>query len=374
MAHDDHLRVLFVGPLWEGTDLGTSTSMSRLRALHNLGLNITSLDTTCYLPSGPRLLRSFAIRTFAHPSVYRMNMQLRDLVQKKQHDVIWIEKGDWLYPWTLAYVRKQGCFLVHYNTDDIFGRYEHLWLHRLGIKYYDLYLTTNRYNVTEIRRSYGINTMRVGMGYDSNVHRPFKDFNGGKKIDIVFVGTWRPQTEEYLVALWNAGIDLQVWGNGWRKAHHEELRTVKPLPHADYARKITSAKIALCSVSRWNRNESTGRSFEIPAIGTFMLAEHTPEHEFIYGDGVGVGLFRTTAELVEKARYYLENPSERKAIAREGHARSLEPGYSWAGHMRREWPIVERLLKDPTSTASPVEDEPFWPGFRRGTLPQQAGI
>ena len=371
MTQHSRLRILFVGPLWEATSLGTSTCLSRLRAMRSLGLNVVSLDTADYLPSRPRLLRSVVRRTYMHPSVYRMNMRLRTLFQEAQYDIVWIEKGDWVYPWTLAWARRQRCAMVHYNTDDILGRHEHLWLHRLGIKYYDLYLTTNRHNVTEIRRSYSVNTVRVGMGYDAAVHRPLQAPKRDER-DVVFIGTWRPSTEHYIMALRNAGIDVQVWGHNWRKARNGALRTVKPLPHSEYVSTIAQAKIALCTLSRWNRNESTGRSFEIPAIGTFMLAERTAEHEFIYGDGIGAALFSTPEELVEKARYYLTNPAEREAIAAGGHVRSQNPGYSWTDHIRREWPIVERMLAQPGSMPVGDEDAPFWQGFRNGAMPPQA--
>ena len=111
-----------------------------------------------------------------------------------------------------------------------------------------------------------------------------------------------------------AGLDVRVWGHNWGKARQAELRAVKPLPQGEYAAEIARARMALCSLSRWNRNESTGRSFEIPAIGTMMLAERTPEHDFIYGDGRGAVLFSAADELVRKARYYLEDSIARRTI------------------------------------------------------------
>lgn len=371
MSYDTQSRVLFVGPLWKGTSMGTSTCLSRFKALQRLGLNVMPLDTTKWMPSGPRPIRSMVVRIFMHPSVYRMNMLLHDFVQKGRYDVVWIEKGQWVYPWVLAHVRSKGSTLVHYNTDDIFGRHEYFWLHRLGIKYYNLCLTTNRYNVCEIKKLYGVKAIRVGMGFDSDFHRPAND-NKEKKTDVIFVGAWRPQTEDFIHALCEAGIDVQIWGHNWWKARDPSFRKFIPLPHAEYVNAISQAKIALCFVSHWNRNESTGRSFELPAIGSFMLTEGTAEHEFIYGDGIGAGLFWTKVQLVEKARYFLENPSEREAIAREGFARSLDPGYSWTDHMRREWPIVERMLAQSGSMPVDDDDAPFWPGFRNGSPPPQA--
>lgn len=366
MSYHSFSRMLFVGPIWQG-----STSLSRLNGLRTLGLEIDCLDTTNWLPSGHRLLRSIVQRAYVHPSVRLMNLRLRALMQQTRYDVVWIEKGEWIYPWTLSWARRQGCALVHYNTDDIHGRYEHFWMHRLGIRNYDVYLTTNRWNVTEICDLYGIKTVRAGMGFDPVFHCPI-DIYGFEGLDVVFVGHWEYHTEGYIMALRNAGIDVHVWGHNWWKARDAGLRRVKPLPYADYTATIARAKIALCSLSHWNRNESTGRSFEIPAISTMMLAEYTPEHEFIYGDGKGTALFSNLSELVEKARYYLDNPDARMAVAMAGHNISKDPGHSWTDHIRREWPIVEGILAQPCSMLVDYCDAPFWRGFRNGAPPPQA--
>ena len=345
-----------------------STCLSRLDGLRALGLDAEVLDTTAVLPPGPRLLRSLVQRTYFHPSVRRLNLQLESMVEKSRYDLVWVERGEWIYPWTLSRVRKQGCAIVHYNTDDVFGTHGHFWLHRVGMRNYDLYLTTNRLNVPAIRDRFGIRSVRVAMGFDPVSCRP-SDRPAAKELDVVFVGHWEPHTEAYILALRAAGIDVRVWGRNWWKARDLALRNAVPLPHADYAATIARAKIALCSLSRWNRNESTGRSFEIPAIGTMLLAERTAEHEFIYGHGRGAVLFSTSRELVESARYYLATPTAREAIAAVGHELSTTPGHSWPDHIRREWPIIVRLLAQPGVNSEACEDSPFWPGFRNGVAP-----
>ena len=365
MSTHSFSHILFVGPLWQG-----STCLSRLDGLRTLGLEIDYLDTTNWLPSGPRLLRSVVRRIYTHPSVHRLNLRLRALLREKRYDIVWVEKGEWIYPWILSLARRQNCAMIHYNTDDTLGQYTYFWLHRIGIMNYNLYLTTNRFNVAEIRKMYGLKTMRVGMGFDHSFCHPV-DISGLKALDVVFVGHWEPHTENYIMALRNAGIDIRVWGHNWWHARNAVLRTVKPLPYSDYAATIASAKIALCSLSRWNRNESTGRSFEIPAIGTMLLAEYTPEHEFIYGDGKGAVLFSNLNELVERARYYLDNPDARKMIAATGHSISKNPGHSWTDHIRREWPIIKYMLDRPDSMPLDYEDAPFWQGFRNGVPPPQ---
>ena len=352
--------MLYAGPLGEG-----STSASRLRGLRALGLAVAELDTTGWQPSAGRWTRSFVARTFVHPSVHRMNARLRSLLAERAHDVLWLDKGEWTYPSTLALARSRGCAIVHYNTDDVLGRHAHSWLHRRGLAREDLYLTTNRHNVHELRGRYGVTTLRAGMGHDPAL----LDFRPAPPRDaaaVVYVGHWEPHTERALLALRGAGIEVRVWGYNWWKARDPALRGAGFLSQPEYAATVASSRIALGFLSRWNRNDSTGRSFEIPALGAFLLAERTAEHEFLYGDGAGAALFRAPAELVEKARHYLARPDERDAVAAAGHARIRAGGYSWTDHMRREWPLVERVLADPAVAWTAADDAPFWPGFRGG--------
>jgi hypothetical protein len=326
---------------------------------------VVELDTSGWLPPGGRWMRSFVTRAFLHPSVHRMNARLRSLLAERPHDVLWVDKGEWTYPSTLAFARRRGCAIVHYNTDDLLGRHAHSWLLRRGLGRYDLYLTTNRHNVGEVRRRHGVTALRAGMGHDPAL----LDLRPPARRDaapVVYVGHWEPHAERGLLALRAAGIEVAVWGYNWYKARDRTLRQARFLPHPEYAATLAGSAIALGFLSRWNRNDSTGRSFEIPALGGFLLAERTPEHEFVYGDGAGAALFSTPAELVEKARYYLAHPDQRAAVAATGRARLLAAGYSWTDHMRREWPLVERVLADPAGALTAADDAPFWPGFRGG--------
>ncbi|MBZ5558471.1 MAG: glycosyltransferase [Acidobacteriia bacterium] len=323
-----------------------------------------TLDTTAWTGAGVWAQR-FNQRTYLGSSVRAMNVALQRAVAEHRPDLVWMDKAMWAYPWVLRRLRRDGRFVVHYNTDDVFAPRHHFWLHRLGLKACDLFLTTNRFNIKEIRRRYGVRAMRVGMGYDREIHIPAAPVADTETPSLVFVGHWQPQTEAYITALRSAGLPVRVWGAQWHKARDRGLRAVTPLGSNLYVRTIAQAAIALCMLSHSNRNESTGRSFEIPAIGTFMLAERTHEHEFLYRDGVGAALFSNEQELLEKSRYYLNHFDERREIANRGAARCRALGLSWDDHIRREWPLVERAMGgDTTWTAE--DDRPFWPGFRRG--------
>lgn len=354
-------RVLFVGYLWPG-----STSGPRLNGLRSLGLHVDVFDCEAWLGKGSRIAKALAHRIFVTPGIRAMNSALVANATRSKPDVVWIEKGTWIYPSVLKQLRDNAQYIVHYNTDDVFGD-RYFWLHRLGVKFYDLHLTTNRWNVIELRQRYGVRTFRVGMGYDQELHRPPLLSRGNNtKTEVVFVGHWEPHTEDYIIALRDSGVSIEVWGGYWRRAKDRSLRTVKILEHEKYVNKIASAKMALCSLSRRNRNESTGRSFEIPAIGTFLLAERTLEHEYLFGDGSGAALFTGESELVEKAHRYLAQEEVRREIATQGHALCLGLGLSWEAHIRREWAIVTRILGAREEIHSSEKDRPFWQGFRDG--------
>jgi spore maturation protein CgeB len=356
-------RVLHVGYFWPG-----STCVPRLNGLRSLGLDVETFDATGWYGRGGRIANAITHRVYTTPSVWAMNRALIAEAARVKPDVVWLEKGDWVFPSTLGKLRDHARFLVHYNTDDVFGAGWLFWLHRRGIRRYDLHLTTNRWNVRELRGRYGVRTLRAGMGYDQDFHRPVPpDHQCSESSDVVFVGHWEPHTERYVSLLRDAGVRIHVWGYNWWKAKDRALRVVTPLEHGKYLTTIASAKMALCVLSRQNRNESTGRSFEIPAIGICMIAERTAEHVFLYGEEEGAVLFSEERELVEKARRYLGDDKARVAVACAGHARCNVLGMSWGDHIRREWPLVEDILRGGRmAEREAASDHPFWAGYRDG--------
>jgi hypothetical protein len=347
------------------------TVASRFDGLRRLGLNVVHFDSSEFKGDG-LWTRRFNQRLYLGSSVRRLNRELVQVARAQKPDVVWVDKGYWMYPDTLARLKQSSQYLVHYNTDDIFGKQSFAWLHRRGLRYYDVCLTTNRRNVHEIRDHYGIRAMRAGMGFDLRVHdreraraRPVASSGG-----IIFIGHWEPHSEAFIQALTDAGCPVHIWGARWRYASNRAFRSTCILAGETYVSTIAGADIALCFLSRKNRNESTGRSFEIPAIGSFMLAERTPEHEYLYGDGSGAALFSGRDELIAKARYYLHHPQERSEIAAAGHIGCQLMGLSWQQHIAREWSLIEELLQSPAGIPDrPEADAPFWPGFRIGRLP-----
>ena len=72
------------------------------------------------------------------------------------------------------------------------------------------------------------------------------------------------------------------------------------------------------------------RTFEIPAIGGFMLAERgAGEYLEFFDEGEEIACFDDVADADTKIRYFLSHPDERERMAAAGRARALKSGYAY---------------------------------------------
>jgi hypothetical protein len=331
------LKILYVC----GADSGTCRS--RKEALIRLGHDVRLI---ALLPEIRRFREFFFkvySRTLRGPAVTRFNARVREAAREARYDWIWVDKGIHLFPGTVRGLRELGNFLVHHLTDDFLNP-KHAIMYRYykeAAPWYHAHLTSNAFNVDELGEFGAECVIRTDLGYDPHLCMP-----GGVppapqnrfEADAVFVGFWRPHLDEYLLPLVRSGAVLSAWGARWRRSPFRRdylgYAHFRPCPDEDYAAVIAGAKIALCFLARENRNLSTGRSFEIPAIGAFMLGERTGEHQALYEEGKEAEFFGSPEELVEKATFYLKHDALRAQIARAGHKRALTSGYSYEDRIR----------------------------------------
>jgi spore maturation protein CgeB len=65
------------------------------------------------------------------------------------------------------------------------------------------------------------------------------------------------------------------------------------------------------------------RHFEITAAGGFMLCGHQAEIDRYFKVGTECDTFTSERELLDKVRYYLAHPDQRREIALAGQRRTL---------------------------------------------------
>lgn len=313
--------MLYVGQLWEG-----STCLARARALERSGAQLTLFDVTRYQTEGARLVRALQHRLLAGPAVSRLN---RDLVAALRAagrvDTLWIDKGTWIFPETLDEARKLGVrCLVHYTPDPAF--HVHTSRHfRRCVPRYDLCVTTKRYELELYRRAGARDVLFNWKGVDDRFERieACKDIAGSGRDGVIFIGHREWHYERMLEALARAGLPLRIYGPRWP----DVARSAPTLAAAvrggavlgdAYAATLATGKVGVGLLGKTCPDAFTDRSVEIPAAGAMLLAEDTDEHRELFRQGEEADFFRSAAELVDKASFYLARDGLRQSIAARG--------------------------------------------------------
>jgi spore maturation protein CgeB len=216
---------------------------------------------------------------------------------------------------------------------------------------YDLHLTTNVHNLDDLPRLGARRVALSALRYDSRIFYPRQftdDALAAFRSEVTFIGHWEERTEQTILDVIAAGVPIKVWGDNWSRARGKRALRNHVMGYSiwgdDYVRALHATKIALCLLSKWNRNTTACRSFEIPATGTFLLAERTDDHVQSYREGVEAEFFADSAELIEKIKHYLAHDRERASIAERGRQRCVASGYSYEAQAGRDWSHVQMLL------------------------------
>lgn len=334
------MRVVYVGESW-------GTALARYHALCDIEDDVHFFDSREPFRRHP-FWSAIEHRTTFGPVFEGANRKLLAFCEGVRPDVVWVDKGYWIWPSTLTRLRERGAFLAEHNTDCLTpAHWKTRWSSRLlrkSLPLFDLYFTTNLRDYAALSRRASPRTELTYIGYDP---RRFDDTplpadeDGRWSHEILFIGHYEPRTEAGILALIEAGLPVTVFGNGWDRTRHRDRllghAQFRPASDEEYVKLLKSAKIGLCFVSEWNGNETAGRSFEIPASGTFLLAMRTPQHVECYDESREAEFFGDPDELVRKARHYLEHDDLRREIARKGRERCVRSDYSWDRYMRDDW-------------------------------------
>lgn len=329
--------------LYTGSLVESGTCAARLSGLVKAAKNVKAISYEPFfhffhtLGYFGKKFNSFQTLYGLGPSILFYNQYLLKIAKQYMPQVLWIDKGHYIMPSTLKKIKYEtGALLICYNTDDIAYSPNGWRLHLSGISNFDIYFTTNSFNISELKLLGANNVVHTQMGFNSDLFYPRKlDIVRRKKIGAStgFIGHWEPNTESLLIDLVDKGIDIRIRGQSWSKVKNKsKLESfVEPvqLSTKDYTDAIISTKINLGINSAQSRNLSSGRTFEIPACGAFLLAQRTTEHQLYFDEGREAEFFGSIDELVDKRNYYLTNEISREKIAAAGRKRCIDSSYSW---------------------------------------------
>ena len=327
-----------------------STALMRMQVLEELGHETHPHCVVSYNDWLGRWGGAIFRRYLWGPPIHRYNRDLMALIHKVKPDMLWVDKGRWLFPKTLASIQSMGIKAVYYTPDAAFYHNQSRWL-RGCLPLYDLVVTTKPYEV-DLYKQHNVKRLVLKRPmFDARIHHPMKVSEEDKKrfgCDIVFIGTYTPGRDTYLIPLIEAGFDVAIWGNGWENCNNPSLTSCIRGTHisgTDYSKGLICAKIGLGLLNTLIPDTSTTRTVEIPAVGTFLLAERTQEHLEMFEENKEAEYFDSVDELLEKARYYLKHEEEREAIAAAGHKRAMSSGYDVTALLSEILQQTEQLPK-----------------------------
>jgi spore maturation protein CgeB len=333
------VRILYAGENWYG-----SCARACCFALRRLGCDVTDVDVQTYFPQGRSLLTRAASRALL-PGLRRdYNEALLRAARVARPHFLLAFKGAEIHADTLRRLRADGVRLYNYYPDT--SAFAHGSLLEGALPEYDCVFATKRFWIDDVRRRVALRATRfLPHGYDPELHRPPADGPDPRfGDDVCVIATHTQAKEEVLAGLAAAlpGVGLAVWGNGWKeRCRSAALRPFvrgEALVGSSYPRAIASAAINLALMSgrvegASQGDETTTRTYEIPACGGFMLHERTPELAELFEEGREVACFGSVDELAAKIEHYLAHPAERRAIAAAGRARCV-PAYAYDERMR----------------------------------------
>jgi spore maturation protein CgeB len=319
--------IVFGGEFWFG-----SVCAGLAQGLRALGHAVIEVDLRHYFP----LYQSIPGRVIGRLMAGFATTAYRDEIRKQADinnaDFFLTVKGSYVDPDLAKHLRSRGVLTINFYPDFTFA---HADLANEFQKLYDFFVTTKPYQVDYLNNLIGAEQVRyIPHGYSPLCHRRRGLGNDADAFDydVTYVGNASPYKAELLSQLTEGlhGLNLVLAGHGWdAMAKRFPLASWRHIGQANgdvYARLVERSRINLAfhfgpaGPEGWHDSVST-RTFEIPACGGFMLHIDNEEVRDFFVDRREVALFTSPQNAVEQIRYYLDHPSERMEIARQGYER-----------------------------------------------------
>lgn len=329
-------------------------------AFASLGHQVKTFYWSPYLTSRFKIAQLFLSaqnKFIIGPAIQRINRDLGTQARDFRPDVIFIYRGTHINRRTIQRLKKHlpGTLVLGYNNDDPFapGHPDYLWkTFQQAVPFYDIIFAYRHHNIpqfqqigarrVELLRSWFLPWANRPIGLKAEEQARFQS-------DVVFIGHHEADgRKEQLEAIVRKGWKFRLFGpaKAWNSLlpSSTELKNQVPVGMVwgdDYNRALCGSKIALCFLSKLNRDTYTRRCFEIPASGTFMLSEYTDDLAGLFTPGLEADYFRTQEELLAKIEYYLAHDDQRLAIAQAGFKKVFAAGHDIVSRMQYVLDIVK---------------------------------
>lgn len=289
------------------------------------------------------------------PLISSINRDLLNVVKRFRPHILLAYRATHVFSSTLRKIKRisPGTNLIQYCNDDPFSQNasKFLWRHlKRAVPIYDMHFVYRQHNIGDFQNlgAKRVNLLRSYYIPEQNYQVKLKKSDSCYICDVLFAGHYEGDFRvDYLETVLKSGVKLNLFGGGWTDANLSfnsplhKLCPVAPVVGEDYRKAISGAKIALCFLSKLNRDTYTRRNFEIPATGTFMLSEYSDDLATMFQEGYEAEFFRSKEEMIEKINYYIANDSKRRLIAERGRKRVIRDGHDVISRMQQMLDYLE---------------------------------
>lgn len=339
-------RILYVATL-----APFNTASHRFDSLQVLGQQTQAFNLEPYQPSS-RMAAWLQLRYPLGPLVARVNHALRNAVASFHPDVVWFDKPTLFTRDTMHAIHRAGAKIVFYVQDAPFGkRNDGCWRQFLKVfRMADLHCLVRQADVARYR-AWGLPWVETMFSFNPRLHLSpppgFSDASRDRAIS--YIGHPHEQRPAFLIQLArNHKLPVFINGNRWQQSlssDEQRLFTLGGfLANEAYRDAIWRSKINLSFVTEDNEDDISHKAVETAGCGGFLLALRTPGHQAIFEEDREAVFFSSVEECADKARFYLDRPDLREAIAARGRERAVRSGYDNDTQLAR---ILNRLDGNP---------------------------
>jgi len=237
---------------------------------------------------------------------------------------------------TVKELKKRGIYTVYWCLDDPFFFDLHGYKHE-HTKHYDCILTCCEGLLDRYKQECGHNNVHVMYPAWDRVMWEDVEVPEEDKVDFTIIGSaYKKPFSRFAVGrqILRAGMKLEIYGpkDQWDVdeiliRHHKGYWDVQ-----DMDTLYNRTRVNFTSHIRPDGFKYlNSRIFEVLGTGNFLLCDMVQGIDQIFTDGQELVLFHTLSDLVEKARYYVNNPEERNAIAQRGKKWIIKNDHTYTG-------------------------------------------
>tara|TARA_Y100000816_G_scaffold132288_2_gene93382 strand:- start:73 stop:1179 length:1107 start_codon:yes stop_codon:yes gene_type:complete len=271
------------------------------------------------------------------PIAAYINYKFYNLVAKKKPNYIWFYNALLISENTIRKIKKNfpDINLCQFSNDNPFSPNANkiYWRHFVrSIKHYDYHFCYRAENQKDYKK-YGIKDVKILRSYfipsdDYPLER--NKIESKFKSDVVFAGHYENDGRlEILSEICKLGYNLKLYGGGWNKVLQnlrdshplKKFYPVYPATGNNYRKAICGSLVALCFLSKLNKDTYTRRNFQIPAMKVAVLSEYTRDLSQLFRKNKEIVFFKNKKECIKMLSWLIENPKIRESIAEKSFKR-----------------------------------------------------